>query len=261
MAQHQFIEVQRDQRLTLITINRADVHNAINPEANMELAAAFDSFQKDPDQWVAIVTGAGDRAFCSGIDLKAIANGGSRKLPATGFAGLTGRYDLDKPVIAAVNGLALGGGFELVLACDLVIAVPEARFGLPEPKVGTAALAGGLQRLPRQIGLKRAMDMILTASLVDAAQGREFGFVNDIVPRETLLSAARAKADRILQLSPLAVRASKRCVLDGMNRASIEAAVASQREMPAVQAMMQSEDRIEGAQAFAQRRPPVWSGR
>ena len=162
-------------------------------------------------------------------------------------------------MIAAVNGLALGGGFELVLACDLVIAVPEARFGLPEPKVGTAALAGGLQRLPRQIGLKRAMDMILTASLVDAAQGREFGFVNDIVPRETLLSAARAKADRIAAQPPgrarfQTMRVGRHDALRRSGRGSSErdAGGASDDE---------SRGPNRGRSGVPQRRPPVWSGR
>lgn len=257
-SHHRYIQVERDGPLTLITINRPEVMNALNPAANHELANAFDAFQADPDQRVAIITGAGERAFCVGIDLKAIATGGTRKLPGTGFAGLTARHDLDKPVIAAVNGTAVGGGFELALACDLIIASQGARFGLLEPNVGTAALAGGLQRLPRQIGLKRAMDMILTARMVSAEEGREFGFVNEIVAPAEVLEVARARATRIALLGPLAIRASKRCVSEGLNHASVAQAIAAQREIPVVQQLLKSQDRVEGARAFAEKRAPDW---
>ncbi len=255
------ILLERTGRLTVVRINRPQLHNALDPEANAEMAAAFDAFEGDPEQWVAIVTGTGERAFCAGIDLRAIAAGATRRLPATGFAGLTGRYQLEKPVIAAVNGMAVGGGLELVLACDIVIAAEGASFGLLEPAMGTAALAGGLQRLTRQIGLKRAMDMILTARRVDAQQAREFGLVNEVVPLSQLMAVATARAERILELAPLAIRASKQAVLAGMQHRSVAEAISAQRSLPAVQAMLESEDRVEGARAFAERRPPRWQGR
>ena len=157
--------------------------NALHPAANRELAAAFDEFAADPELWVAIITGAGDRAFSAGNDLKHQAMGGDMSgQPATGFAGLSARWDLDKPVIAAVNGVAMGGGFEIALACDLIIAAENALFALPEVRVGLAAMAGGLLRLPRTIGTKRAMGMILTGRRVPAREGLELGFVTDVVP-------------------------------------------------------------------------------
>src|SRR5204863_622380 len=139
-------------------------------------------FAKDPGQWVAIVTGAGDRAFSAGNDLKVTAAGQRGPMHPSGFAGLTSRYDLTKPLIAAVNGIAMGGGFEIALACDIIIASEKAVFALPEPRVGLAALAGGVHRLPREIGTKRALGMILTGRRASAKEGKTLGFVNEVVP-------------------------------------------------------------------------------
>jgi len=159
-----------------------------------------------------------------------------------------------------VNGVAMGGGFEIALACDLIIAAENAIFALPEPRVGLAALAGGLQRLPRQIGLKRAMGMILTGRHVSAREGLELGFVNEVVPRGQALSAAERWADQICQNSPMSIRASKQAVMLGQNVPLSEAMVA-QREYPAVRAMVTSADYVEGPKAFAEKRPPQWQGR
>ena len=166
MSEFEFCKVEREGRLTIVTMNRPDVMNALHPPANFELAKIFDQFAQDADQWVAIITGAGDRAFSAGNDLKYQAAGNPITVPPTGFAGLTSRFDLNKPVIAAVNGLAMGGGFEIALACDLIVAAETALFALPEPRVGLAALAGGLHRLPREIGMKKALGMILTGRRV-----------------------------------------------------------------------------------------------
>src|SRR6201989_1373186 len=170
MADYEFCKVEREGRLTIVILSRPEVMNALHAAAHVELGAVFDDFANDPEQWVAIVTGAGDRAFSAGNDLKVTAAGGGRgrRLPAisSGFAGLATRFDLPKPVIAAVNGIAMGGGFEIALACDIIIAAERAVFALPEPRVGLAALAGGLHRLPREIGTKRAMGMILTGRRV-----------------------------------------------------------------------------------------------
>ena len=174
---YEFVRVTRDGPITTITINRPEVMNALHSDAHFELAEVFDAFAADKDQWVGIVTGAGERAFSAGNDLKHQATGGKMGSPPSGFAGLTSRFDLNKPLIAAVNGVAMGGGFEIALACDIIIASETAVFALPEPRVGLAALAGGLHRLPRQIGLKRAMSMILTGRRVPAAEGKELGFV------------------------------------------------------------------------------------
>ncbi|MES2034209.1 MAG: enoyl-CoA hydratase-related protein, partial [Pseudomonadota bacterium] len=175
---YEFIKVDREGPVTIFTLNRPEVMNALHSPMHFELDEAFNAFAADPDQWVGIVTGAGERAFSAGNDLKHQATGGKMGSPPSGFAGLTSRFDLDKPLIAAVNGVAMGGGFEIALACDLIIASDNAVFALPEPKVGLAALAGGLHRLPRQIGLKQAMGMILTARRVSAVEGKELGFVN-----------------------------------------------------------------------------------
>ena len=175
-----------------MTLNRPGVMNALHKPAHFELHEVFNAFAADPDQWVAIVTGAGDRAFCAGNDLKWQAAGGERGWNSSGFGGLTTRFDCDKPIIAAVNGVAMGGGFEIALACDLIIASENAVFALPEPRVGLAALAGGLHRLPRQIGLKRAMGMILTGRHVSAREGLDLGFVNEVVPAGEALSCSGA---------------------------------------------------------------------
>lgn len=261
MTDYQFCKVERDGPLTIVTINRPEVMNALHPPANFELAEVMDGFATDPDQWVAIVTGAGDKAFSAGNDLKYQAGGGKMTIPPTGFAGLTSRFDLDKPVIAAVNGLAMGGGFEIALACDIIIAADTASFALPEPRVGLAALAGGLHRLPREIGSKRALGMILTGRRVAAPEGKDLGFVNDVVPAADLMAAARKWAGEILALSPMSVRASKQAVYRSLTEPSIEAGLKGQNKYPAVAAMYKSEDFVEGPRAFAEKRKPDWKGR
>src|ERR1700709_1156297 len=157
-----FSKVTRKGPITIVTLSRPEVYNALHIDAHFELNKIFDDFSADPEQWVAIVTGAGDKAFCAGNDLKWQAAGGKRGWDKGGFGGPTLRFGWDKPTIPAVNGVAMGGGFEIALACDLIIASANARFALPEPHVGLAALAGGLQRLPRQIGMQGAMGVILT---------------------------------------------------------------------------------------------------
>ncbi len=251
---------ETDGHLYTITINRPEVMNALHPPGNAELSELFDRFQADPDLWVCIITGAGDRAFSAGNDLKYQAGGGDRSgMPSTGFAGLTARWDLNKPVIAAVNGVAMGGGFEIALACDLIIASETARFALPEPKVGLAALAGGVHRLPRQIGLKNAMGMMLTGRHVPAAEGRELGFVNEVVAPGDLLGRAREWADMILACSPMSIRATKEAAMQGLDEAGVRAA--HERPYDAVRSMVKSADYVEGPLAFSEKRPPAWQGR
>lgn len=255
-----FSTTERDGHLFVVTINRPEVMNALHPAANRELAAAFDEFAADPGLWVAIVTGAGERAFSAGNDLKHQAMGGDMSgQPATGFAGLSARWDLNKPVIAAVNGVAMGGGFEIALACDLIIAAENALFALPEVRVGLAAMAGGLLRLPRTIGTKRAMGMILTGRRVPAREGLELGFVTDVVPEGEALAGAKRWASMILEASPMSVRASKQVVYESFEHGGLRAA--TEARYTAVREMQQSEDFIEGPVAFAEKRPPRWQGR
>ena len=217
-----YCQVEREGALTIVTINRPDVMNCLDPATNAELAEVFDDFDSDATQWVAIITGAGAKAFCAGNDLKftakALSRGESVRVPVTGFGGLTSRFDRNKPVIAAVNGLAMGGGFEIALACDLILAAESAGFALPEPKVGLAALAGGLLRLPQQVGLKQAMHMVLTGRKVTAQEGKALGFVNQVTSTDQLMSEARRCASEIMANSPMSIRASMEIVRRGDDR-------------------------------------------
>jgi enoyl-CoA hydratase/carnithine racemase len=256
----EFCEVERDGGIFTVTMNRPEVLNSLHPMANAELGEVFDDFAADPDLWVAIITGAGDRAFSAGNDLKHTArSSGELAVPPRGFGGLTSRFDLAKPVIAAVNGVAMGGGFEIALACDIIVASEKAIFALPEPRVGLAALAGGIHRLPRQIGLKHAMGMLLTGRRVSAREGMQLGFVNEVVAPDELLSAARRWAEQIAECAPLSVRASKEAALAGLDAPSLEEAMS--RRYEAIVTMIKSEDFVEGPRAFAEKRDPVWKGR
>jgi len=255
----QYSTVSREGIFTIVTLNRPEALNAMHPPGNLELAGIFDEFEADAEQWVAIVTGAG-RAFSAGLDLKFTAAAGQLTPVPMGFAGLTSRYEITKPIIAAINGPALGGGFEAALACDVIIAAEDAFFALPEPKVGLAALAGGLLRLPQSIGLHRALGIILTGRRVSAREGFELGFVNQVVAADELISTARHWASLIAECSPLAVRASKQVVRHGLGK-PINGELEKVRQLAAVQAMLTSKDAIEGPLAFAQKRRPVWQGR
>jgi crotonobetainyl-CoA hydratase len=257
----EFINVERDGPITIVTLNRPQNMNALHSPAHFELDAVFSDFATDTSQWVAIVTGAGERAFSAGNDLKHHASGGEMRQPASGFGGLTSRFDLNKPLIAAVNGVAMGGGFEIALACDLIIASDNAVFALPEPRVGLAALAGGVHRLPHAIGLKNAMGMILTGRRVSATEGKQLGFVNEVTTQAELMTVARKWASLICECSPMSVRASKQAVHRGLGEATLADAIAHQNKYPAVDALYRSDDFREGPLAFAQKRPPKWSGK
>ena len=245
----------------MITISRPEVMNALHRPASLELEQVFDDFFNDSDLWVAIITGAGEKAFCAGNDLKYQAAGNDTTLPPSGFGGLTGRFQTIKPVIAAVNGICMGGGFEIALACDLIVAAENAVFALPEPRVGLAAGAGGLLRLPRQIPLKQAMGMVLTSRRVGAQEGLSLGFVNEVAPLGSALNQALKLADVILEGSPMSIRASKQTVMQGLEADSLESAYKTQKSFSAVKALYESEDRVEGPRAFSEKRPPTWKGR
>jgi crotonobetainyl-CoA hydratase len=252
----EFCKVEREGHLTIVTLNRPEVMNALHYPAHLELEQVWNEFDADPDQWVAIVTGAGDRAFSAGNDLKFQAGGGKRGFVASGFAGLTSRFNLFKPVIAAVNGVAMGGGFEIALACDIIIAAENAKFALPEPRVGLAALAGGVHRLPRTIGLKRAMGMMLTGRHVPAREGYELGFVTALAPEGGALAEARKWAAQILECSPMSIRATKQSAMQGLAIADL--ATAYKVDYDAVIRMRGSQDFIEGPKAFSEKRKPNW---
>jgi len=255
---YQFAKVATEGRVLVVTLNRPEARNALHPAANFELGEVFDAFEADPDLWVAIITGAGDKAFSAGADLKQVQVLVEDATPPSGFAGLTSRFSRAKPVIAAVNGFAMGGGFELALACDLIIAVQSARFGLTEPRVGLAAFGGGIQRLVREIGPKRAHAMLLTGRHVTAQEGLALGFVNEVVPDGEALAAARRWADEILLCSPTSIRGAK-AVANSLEGRSIQASMEGMFDLPAAKAVFTSPDALEGPRAFAEKRPPRWS--
>ena len=253
---YEFCTVQDEGRVRIVTLNRPEVMNALHGDAHHELNAVWDEFAARDDLWVGIITGAGDRAFSAGNDLKVQASGKRRPWAGSGFAGLTHRFDLDKPLIAAVNGWAMGGGFEIALACDIIVASENALFALPEPRVGLIAGAGGVHRLPRQIPQKLAMGMILTGRRVPAAEGLTLGFVNEVVPVGQALEGAKRWAAQILECSPMAIRASKQAAMRGLGEASVAAALGN--VYPAQMANNTSMDFIEGPKAFSEKRKPVW---
>lgn len=254
------VTVSLAEGVTTVTLDRPERLNAINHDMHDALEQVFNEFAADADQLICVITGAG-RGFCAGSDLKAATQGDFRAYPAHGYAGLIERFDCPKPFIAAVNGVAMGGGFELALACDLIIATESALFALPEPLVGAVALGGGIHRLARQIGLKQAMGMVLTSRRVTASEGQALGFVNEVVADDDLMPATRRWCEQILKASPMSIRASKEAMMRGLDEPGLAEAMRHQSDYPAFAAWRASDDAHEGPRAFAEKRTPQWAGR
>jgi len=247
----------------LITLDRPRA-NAVDVATSHALYDAFARLEGDANLRAGIVTGAGDRFFCAGWDLKAAAAGEAVDADhgPGGFAGLTELHGRSKPVIAAVNGIAAGGGFELVLAADLVVAADHAELSLPEATLGIIPDAGGVLRLPKRLPRPLAVELLLTGRTLSAAEALRHGLINQVVPRDQVVTAARALASRIVASAPLAVAAILE-VLEATEADSIRAGYATLRSgrLAGYGAMLASEDAAEGPAAFAERRPPVWKGR
>jgi len=256
---YQHCLVERRGHILEVTINRPEANNALTPMANDELEAVFDAYLADGDLWVAIITGAGKRAFCTGNDLKHTASGKPSWVPKTGFGGLTARAGRNKPVIAAVNGYAMGGGFEIALACDMIVADTSAQFALSEVRVGLIAGAGGLQRLTREIPRKLASEMILTGRRVGAEEGRQLGFVNAIADEGRALERARELAETLLECSPTSIRLSLDLLNESERFSSTVDAV--RHRYAAIDRLLRSDDMAEGVKAFAEKRKPRWRNR
>jgi crotonobetainyl-CoA hydratase len=255
------VHTQRFRRVLEVTLDRPPA-NAIDAATSRELGDCFASYRDDDDLRVAIVTGGGDRFFSAGWDLKAAAAGDSEEGRPGGFAGLTELFDLDKPVIAAVNGYAAGGGFELALACDLIVAARGAQFFLPEVNLGFVADAGGVLRLPKRLPRAIAVELLLTGRRMGAAEAGRWGLVNRVVEPGELLESARELASQLDAAAPLSIRAVK-AIVHATEDLSVEAGFAALREgrIGAYRRALDSEDALEGPRAFAEHRSPVWRGR
>jgi len=246
----------REDGVLIITLNRPEAKNAANRALAVGVAAAIDELESDDSLRVAILTGAGG-TFCSGMDLKAFVTGELPMVEGRGFAGLT-EYRCSKPLIAAVEGYALAGGFELAISCDLIVAAENSKFGIPEVKRGLAAAAGGLVKLPKQIPSRIAMEMALTGEFISAGRAYELGLINRCCETGEALAQARELAAKIVANGPLAVAASLKTVASAQDWSSDEM-FARQQEI--VTPVLSSEDAIEGATAFAEKRAPNWKGR
>ncbi|MBI4283187.1 MAG: enoyl-CoA hydratase/isomerase family protein [Chloroflexi bacterium] len=250
------VDYRKEGRIAVFTINRPEAMNALNNEAHRELCDGMLDFRDDPDLWVAIVTGVGNKAFCAGDDLKEV---GSRR---TGDDKPVKAYRLAntiwKPFIAAINGYCLGGGLELALSCDLRIAAEHSRFGLPEILRGVMPLGGGMQYLPRFIPRAKAAEILLMGQQMDAQEAHRIGLVNRVVLPEQLMPTALEWAETICQASPLAVRASKEAMLRGYD---LTLAEGFQVDSEVSRAVDSSEDSREGVRAFIEKRKPVWKGK
>jgi crotonobetainyl-CoA hydratase len=255
--------VERRGNVLVITINRPEARNAVNGAVSTGVGDALEQAQNDDEVRAVVITGAGDKSFCAGADLKAISRRENLYHPDHGEWGFAGyvHHFIDKPTIAAVNGTALGGGTELALASDLVVACESATFGLPEVKVGLFAAAGGVFRIVNQLPRKIALEMILTGEPITAAEAAKWGLINQVVPDGTALEAALALAERVTVNAPLSVQASKRIAYgadDGIIPDEEPGWARTQREFGVV---LRSEDAKEGPLAFAEKRPPVWKAR
>jgi len=250
------IDYQKEDKIAIFTINRPEALNSMNVPAARELHEAMVDFRDDPELWVAIITGAGDRAFCAGADIKDMLpflkeNLQNRPwaMPDTPMRGL----DLWKPLIAAINGMALGGGLEIVLACDIRIASEKARFGVPEVTLGLIPGWGGTQRLPRMIPRCKAAELLLTGRPIDAQEAYRIGLVNIVVPPEAVMTTAREWAEIICQAGPLAVRAAKEAMIRGSSL-TLEDGLRLENALEAY--LMSTEDFTEGTTAFVEKRKP-----
>ncbi|HKE74458.1 MAG TPA: crotonase/enoyl-CoA hydratase family protein [Acidimicrobiales bacterium] len=255
------VQLDRDGHVAVVVMDRPEARNAMDADLTAALDDTYDALAADDDIWAVVLTGAGDRAFCAGRDLKQVVGGGTRGAPAArrrgGFGGITTR-DFPKPLIAAVNGYALGGGLEIVLSCDLAVAEEHAQLGLPEVRRGVVAAAGGLVRIGRRLPMPLALELALTGEPVSARRAYELGLVNRVVPSGEGVAAAVALAQKVCEASPVAVRLSKqmvrRCVGQGEDELWDR-----QRELMAV--LASSEDFREGPLAFVEKRSPRWTGR
>jgi len=262
----EFCRYEKKDHVAYITITRPEVMNALHMPANIEMNGVWDDFAADDDLWVAVLTGEGEKAFSAGNDLKYTAELSRMKpedrpkfvFPAGGFGGITSRFDLFKPVIARVNGFALGGGLELALACDIIVAAEHAELGLPEPRRGLIAGAMGVHRLPRQVGVKVAMGYMLTGRHIPAPRAHEIGLVNDVVPLAKLDEVVEGYLHDILRCAPLSVRSTKESAMRGLDMSLPEAGRA---HFEWEERRRKSEDQVEGPRAFAEKRAPNWTGR
>jgi len=265
-AEFDTVIYQKHRHVAHITLNRPEVHNAMSLRMHDELRAIWDDFERDDSLWVGVLSGAGQRAFSVGQDLKELvtrtaagesaSSFGSRG--RAGFPRLTERLELSKPLIAKVSGYALGGGFELALACDIIIAADNASFGLPEAKLGLIAGAGGLFRLPRQIPFKVAMGHLLTGRAMGAQRAYELGLVNEVVPLEKLDDCVNGWLADMLRCAPLSLRSIKQVALKS---ATMDLATAFATRFAAETRRRESEDCIEGPRAFVEKRAPLWKGK